>query len=94
MNPTLGLLMPLMLGQPAGPGCAPCLPPRPPLLAMMPQPPFYKPLCPPSGPPAPVLAIQAVLAEGMTVVPSPADPKAAAYQTGTIFGFRPGYRYT
>ncbi len=93
MNPTLGLLMPLMLGQPAGPGCAPCLPPRPPLLAMMPRPPFYKPICPPSGPPAPVLAVQAVLADGMTVVPSPADPKAAAYPTGTVFGFRPGYRY-
>ncbi len=94
MNPTLGLLLPLMLGQPAGPGCAPCQLPRTlPLMAFTPQPPLYRPLCPPSGPPAPVLAVQAVLAEGMTVVPAPADSTSTPYPTGTVFGFRPGYRY-
>lgn len=93
MNPTVGLLLPLMLGQPAGPGCLPCQPARLPILATMPQPPYFKQLCPPAGPPAPVLAVQAVLADGMTIAPIPADAKAAPYPTGTVFGFRPGYHY-
>lgn len=115
MNPTVGLLLPLMLGQPAGPlcgplagpmpgpvsnyasyssSCAPCGPvPRSPLMAYMMPPVQFKQLCPPSGPPAPVLAVRAVLAEGMKINPTPADSKSPDYPTGTVFGFRPGYRY-
>lgn len=108
MNPTVSLLLPLMLGQPAGPlpgpvagptapysaACGSCPTPlRSPLEAYMLPPPVFRQLCPPSGPPAPVLAVRAVLGEGMKINPVPADPKSAAYTSGTVFGFRPGYRY-
>ena len=102
MNPTLGLLLPLALAQPpevvGGPGCAYCPTPTP---VVGPRAPFAVPphllaspkaqgVCPPAGPPAPLLAMKAVLAEGYTVT---VDPTEKGYAAGSRFGFRPGYTY-
>lgn len=92
MNPTLGLLLPMLFGQPAlpcgptsGPGCAPMyLQQR----SMVPG-----QVCPPSGPPAPVLAMKAILPEGATISALPGLPGSKSYANGSVFGFRPGYVY-
>jgi len=49
--------------------------------------------CPPSGPPAPLLAVRAVLPEGATVTASPGSAGAKDHVNGAVFGFRPGYSY-
>lgn len=91
MNPTLSLLLPLMLGQPLpGPGCGPagCGPTMPGMsMRAAGQP------CPPMGPPAPVLAMKVLLPEGATINPLPGVRGSASYASGSTFGFRPGYSY-
>ena len=95
MNPTLGLLLPMLFGQPAlpcGPGVGPCAPGVPPMYLqqrLMP----YPQVCPPSGPPAPVLAMKAILPEGATISALPGLPGSKSYASGSVFGFRPGYVY-
>ena len=95
MNPTLGLLLPMLFGQPAmpcgptaGPGCAPCAPSY-----LMQRPMGPQQVCPPSGPPAPVLAMKAILPEGSTISALPGLPGSKSYANGSVFGFRPGYVY-
>ena len=112
MNPSLGLLLPLVFGQPpspppavvpasgfahmkaAAPGCNSC--PTPAMAGpRMPTamfPPYAPPqqVCPPVGPPAPVLAMKAVLPDGATIA---VDPSGTGYAGGSVFGFRPGYVY-
>ncbi len=95
MNPTLGLLLPMLFGQPAmpcGPGGGPCAPGQPPMYLqqryLLPQ-----QLCAPSGPPAPVLAMKALLPEGTTISALPGLPGSKSYANGSVFGFRPGYVY-
>lgn len=117
MNPSLGLLLPLMLGQPAspsgvvpaagllhrhsgpalaGPGCDACAgaaTPAAPGLLPPPLFPQYMPLrqpCPPVGPPAPILAVKAILPGRASLV---LDATETGYGTGSVFGFRPGYVY-
>jgi uncharacterized repeat protein (TIGR01451 family) len=46
------------------------------------------------GPPAPVLAMRAVLPEGVTLNPTPGRADSKAYASNTLFGFRPGYWYS
>lgn len=114
MNPTLGLLLPLALGQPpAGPvvqaNCTACPTPvgtvtlspssplpcgpgpgfvvPPHLLSLVKSP---KDICPPAGPPAPLLAFKPILADGYAVA---VEGTERAYQSGSLFGFRPGYVY-
>ncbi len=93
MNPTLGLLLPMLFGQPAlpcgpgaGPGCAPMY-----LQQRMMVP--TQPICPPSGPPAPVLAMKAIVPEGTTISALPGLPGSKSYANGSVFGFRPGFVY-
>ncbi len=96
MNPTLGLLLPMLFGQPAlpcGPSCgpgAPCYgPPSPMYMQQRPMPPWQ--YCPPAGPPAPVLAMKAILPDGATITAQPGLPGARPFANGSVFGFRPGY---
>ena len=99
MNPTLGLLLPMLFGQPAlpcgpggGPGCAPGYAPDSPMYLMQrPMSPYQD--CAPVGPPAPVLAMKAILPEGATIAALPGLPGAKAFASGSVFGFRPGYIY-
>ncbi len=68
-----------------------CMPPafqRGPYLAPSWAPP--SPLCAPVAPPAPVLAMKAILPEGASLQ---VDGSGKAYGNGTVFGFRPGYPY-
>lgn len=115
MHPSLGLMLPLLLGQPAGPpavipaagfanwhakrpaavGCDTC--PAPAVPAGGGLPPYLGPrmspprqVCPPVGPPAPLLAVKAVLPDGATVA---LDASGKTYAAGSVFGFRPGYAY-
>ena len=107
MNPTLGLILPILLGQsPVVPAsaameakCAPCdvkgapssLPPpfqRGPYMGPSWSPPGV--LCAPVAPPAPVLAMRAILPDGMAIQ---LDGTGTRYGTGSTFGFRPGYPY-
>ena len=94
MNPTLGLLLPMLFGQPAvpcgTPGCAPCAPPMYMQQRMMLPP---QQICQPSGPPAPVLAMKAILPEGATLCALPGLAGAKSYPNGSVFGFRPGFVY-
>ncbi len=100
MNTALSLLLPLALAQPpevvGGPGCSTCPTPLvgprapfsvPPHLLASPK---AREACPPVGPPAPLLAMKTVLAEGYTVG---VEPTEKGYATGSLFGFRPGYTY-
>ena len=101
MNPTLGLLLPMLFGQPAlpcGPGGSPCPPPHSPshtmhTMHLMQRPMMPYQVCAPSGPPAPVLAMKALLPEGATITALPGLPGAKAFPSGSLFGFRPGYVY-
>ena len=99
MNPTLSLLLPLLMGQPAlGPGCGPgCAPGMPmngmPMNGMPMMPMMRQQACPPVGPPAPVLAMKALLPDGVTINPLPGLGNSKAYSSGSTFGFRPGYSY-
>lgn len=95
MNPTLGLLLPMLFGQPAlpcGPNAGPGAPCNAPMYMqqrpMLPQQP-----CPPSGPPAPVLAMRAILPAGTILSALPGLPGAKSFTAGSVFGFRPGYVY-
>lgn len=97
MNPTLGLLLPLALAQPpapltyTGPGCATC--PTPGITVpqhLLSPPPKPRELCPPVGPPAPLLAVKPVLAAGYTLA---VDPTEKGFASGSVWGFRPGYVY-
>lgn len=109
MNPTLGLLLPLALGQPpSGPSvvqanCNSCPTPTgvvsplpcgpgpgftiPSHLLSIPKP---RDLCPPIGPPAPLLAFKPVLADGYALA---VEGTEKAFASGSVFGFRPGYVY-
>ncbi len=108
MNPTLGLLLPLALGQPPA-GCNACPTPVgtvtvspssplpcgpgpgfvvPPHLMSVPK--ASRDLCPPAGPPAPLLAVKPVLADGYAVA---VEGTERGYDSGAVFGFRPGYVY-
>jgi uncharacterized repeat protein (TIGR01451 family) len=49
--------------------------------------------CPPSGPPAPVLAMKAILPAGMTLSVNPGTRTEQGFSSGAIFGFRPGFLY-
>ena len=94
MNPTLGLLLPMLFGQPAmpcGPG-VPCPPTSPMYMMQRPMMPPQQ-ACPPAGPPAPVLAMKAILPEGTTITALPGLTGAKAQPNGSVFGFRPGYLY-
>lgn len=97
MNPTLGLLLPLALAQPpaplvaTGPGCATC--PTPGFSVpqhLLAPPPKPRELCPPVGPPAPLLAVKPILADGYTLA---VDPTEKGFASGSVWGFRPGYVY-
>jgi uncharacterized repeat protein (TIGR01451 family) len=114
MHPSLGLMLPLLMGQPATPSavtqtagfaklhakrtvtapsvgcdtCGPSLGGLPPFLG--PRPFGAREVCPPAGPPAPVLAMKAVLPDGAAIVLDPSDRR---YDAGSVFGFRPGYAY-
>ncbi len=95
MNPTLGLLLPMLFGQPAlpcGPGAGPCAPGAPPMYLQQ-RLSVHQQVCPPSGPPAPVLAMKAILPAGTTISALPGLPGSKSYANGSVFGFRPGYVY-
>jgi hypothetical protein len=49
--------------------------------------------CPPIGPPAPLLAVKALLPDGGVINPLPGIANSKDFPTGTTFGFRPGYSY-
>ncbi len=109
MNPTLSLLLPLALGQPpagsnacptpvgsvatvspssplpCGPGPGFVVPPH--LLSV---PKLPRDICPPAGPPAPLLAVKPILADGYAVA---VEGTERGYDSGAVFGFRPGYVY-
>lgn len=107
MNLTLSLLMPLAVGQPgpaAGPivpanhkaHCATCPPARPSVMlpGQYPGMRAYTPVaCPPSGPPAPVLAARVIAPAGVKVTILPGSPGARTFPAPATFGFRPGYAY-
>jgi uncharacterized repeat protein (TIGR01451 family) len=93
MNATLCLLLPLTVGHPP-----PCksepIPPRIPVGAPYPPPAVGAgPLCPPVGPPAPVLAGKVIAPEGVKVAVFPGTPAAKRFPAPAVFGFRPGYVY-
>lgn len=103
MNLTLSLLMPLVVGQP-GPAvnpiqpvnCQSCVPQRPSVMAPGQYPGLraYIPMaCPPSGPPAPVLAARVIAPAGVKVTILPGSPGAKTFPVPSTFGFRPGYLY-
>lgn len=99
MNPTLGLLLQLTLAQPPavslpqpGPGCATCPAPGGVTVPqyLLAPPPKPRDLCPPVGPPAPLLAVKPILADGYTLA---VDPTEKGFASASVWGFRPGYVY-
>jgi hypothetical protein len=59
----------------------------PPHLLSVPKP---RDLCPPVGPPAPLLAVKPILADGYTLT---VDGTDRTFAGGSVFGFRPGFVY-
>ncbi len=47
-------------------------------------------ICPPAGPPAPLLAVKPILADGYSVA---VEGTEKGFASGAVFGFRPGYVY-
>ncbi len=98
MNPALPLLLvaPLAVTNPPRAGCEPCRParvaPMPPQFGPAYPPPEMPrgPVCPPIGPPAPLLAVQVSAPNGVSVSPIHGGP---AFPAPATFGFRPGYAY-
>lgn len=70
---------------PCGPGPGFVVPPY---LLSVPKGP--RDVCPPAGPPAPLLAVKPILADGYAVA---VEGTEKAYPNGELFGFRPGYVY-
>ncbi len=108
MNLTLSLLMPLVVGQPgpAAPAptanpilqanCKTCQPARPSVMMPGQYPGLRTPIqmpCPPSGPPAPVLAGRVIAPDGVKVTILPGSPSARTFPAPSTFAFRPGYIY-
>lgn len=65
-------------------GCGVVVPPH--LLSV----PKARDVCPPAGPPAPLLAFKPILADGYTLA---VDGAEKAFAGGSVWGFRPGYVY-
>ena len=88
MNPTLGLLLPLVLANPPVPipppgvGCVPVVTPTGIRLA-----------CPPVGPPSPVLFTRLLAPAGTTIAFRPGVSSPVRTAAPATAGFRPGYRY-
>jgi uncharacterized repeat protein (TIGR01451 family) len=70
---------------PQNPGCVACAPGMPGSNAGV---------CPPVGPPAPLLGVRVLAPNGVTVRFHPEDMNAKSYATPVTAGLRPGYRYT
>ena len=102
MNPSLGLLLPFVLGQPPAPlaysnpaaNCAPCATAPAtsgvPAHLLLPPTMATRYSCPPSGPPAPVLAVKTLLPDGVALFAGAGD---VGHGSGALFGFRPGFAY-
>ncbi len=84
-TPVGGVTMPPVSPLPCGPGPGFVVPPH--LLSLVKRP---GDLCPPVGPPAPLLAVKPILTDGYTVA---VEGTEKAYASGSLFGFRPGYVY-
>lgn len=95
MNLPLSLLLPLALGNPpaAGPRCDTCRPSMPLPQAQRFGPPMIPQPCPPSAPPAPLLATRLLMPEGTAVTVLPGSPEAKTFKSAVTVGFRPGYAY-
>lgn len=79
--PPTGVVSPL----PPGPGPGFTIPPS--LMHLVKAP---RDVCPPVGPPAPLLAVKPILADGYTVT---VDGTDRGFAGGGVIGFRPGYVY-
>ena len=89
MNPTLGLLLPFMLANPpvapvpamTGAECRPVMTPQGVVMA-----------CPPTAPPAPVLAVKVIAPAGVLVNYRPGVAGTLPVAAPAQAGFRPGFR--
>ncbi|MGL6074520.1 MAG: hypothetical protein ACRC8S_10200 [Fimbriiglobus sp.] len=91
MSPTFALMM-FVAANPPVPVPAQ-LPTNPPCVTCAPAPGMPPGVCPPMGPPAPLLAVRMLAPEGVKVTFQPEVNNAKSFAVPVTAGLRPGYRY-